>query len=550
MKVRMAVGTALALMIAAAIALGGGSILGGESRSAGSGGGAAPDEEVLTLLRSMLEEGPEDSALVSYYERNDARILWLDGGEPGDPAGELLDALEGVEAEGIDPGSLGLPSLKQRWQDARSGALDRQAAAELELALSRGFVAVARSLLQGSEPDGEQEVTWDLDREEDPGAEALRRVETDEVSAVLDDLRPTLEVYQATVEALTRYRERQAARGGWLRVTAVDEAATPGDTLPVVAAVRERLREGMDPTERRLAGDGGEDAEVLDPDLAAALAHFQGRHGLVVDSVIGPETVQALNVPLEQRIDELRLNLDRIRRLPRDFGERAVLVNIAGFELRVLEDNRPTLSMAVVVGQPSWRTTVFRDEIDHLVVNPYWHVPESIEKEELLPTVREDRDHLADQNISLVPHGDNFGEPVATDTIDWARVDPDDFPYDFRQEPGPRNALGRVKFMFPNPHNIYLHDTPADRLFERDFRAFSHGCVRVEHPMELARYLLETSSEMDGGDLERILASGERTRVDLQDPVPVYLAYLTTWVEEGTVFFHQDIYNFDEASMQ
>jgi murein L,D-transpeptidase YcbB/YkuD len=318
----------------------------------------------------------------------------------------------------------------------------------------------------------------------------------------------------------------------------------------VVVEVRSRLQEGMDRVERRLAGEWTGNPEVLDPDLAAAVAHFQGRHGIAVDSVVGPETVRAMNVPLEQRIDELRLNLDRIRRLPRDFGERAVLVNIAGFELRVLEHNRPVISMAVVVGQPSWRTTVFQDEIDYLEVNPYWHVPESIEREELLPRVREDPAHLARQDISLVPAGDNFGTPVPTDTIDWARVDPDDFPYDFRQEPGPRNALGRVKFMFPNPHNIYLHDTPADQLFQRDFRAFSHGCVRLERPLELARYLLQTSSGVDPAELDRILASGERTRLELDTPVPVYLAYLTTWVEDGTVSFHQDIYHFDDASLE
>ncbi len=225
----------------------------------------------------------------------------------------------------------------------------------------------------------------------------------------------------------------------------------------------------------------------------------RGVTAFAVDSVVGPETVRAMNVPLEQRIDELRLNLDRIRRLPRDFGERAVLVNIAGFELRVLEHNRPVISMAVVVGQPSWRTTVFQDGIDYLEVNPYWHVPESIEREELLPRVREDPAHLARQDISLVPAGD---------------------------------------------------DTPADQLFQRDFRAFSHGCVRLERPLELARYLLQTSSGVDPAELDRILASGERTRLDLDTPVPVYLAYLTTWVEDGTVSFHQDIYHFDDASLE
>lgn len=548
MKASIAVASGLAVVVTVAVAVGGPSSLGWNGSPQDVRQGTAGHEEVLSAIRESLEDAQEDSALVSYYTREDARMIWLDGDVPADRGEALIEALREVDAQGIDPSTLELWAVVDHWEEARSRGLDRQELAGLELGFSRGFLELARTLLQGSDPEGEREVQWDLDRDEEPGADVLHRVSGGDVSGVLDSLRPTLEVYQETVDALAAYSAHAARGVDWPRVGQVEEAAEPGDTLPVVEEVRERLRQGMDPVERRLAGGGG-DPEVLDPDLAAALAHFQSRHGVAVDSVIGPETVRAMNVPLVQRIDELRLNLDRIRRLPRDFGKRAVLVNIAGFELQVLEDNRPTMSMAVVVGQPSWRTTVFQDEIDHLVVNPYWHVPESIERAEVLPQVREDAAHLVNQDMSLVPAGDNFGTPVPTDTIDWGRVDADDFPYDFRQEPGPRNALGRVKFMFPNRYNIYLHDTPADQLFERDFRAFSHGCVRVERPLELARYLLETSSGVDPAELDRILASGERTRLDLQEPVPVYLAYLTTWVEDGTVSFHQDIYNFDDASM-
>lgn len=505
--------------------------------------------EILEVIRERLSGDAPDPALVDWYGQGSAELLWLDGSRPGDRGDDLLEALRAVEAEGIDPASLGAPGVAEEWERSRRRNLDVEAAASLELALSTAFVELSRTLLQGSDPEGEQSVDWDLDRDEDPGTRVLRSLAGGSVEGVLEGLRPTLEVYGATVEALAAYTARRSEGGGWPRVTGLDEAAAPGDTRPVVADVRERLRQGMDPVEQRLAASGSGDPQRLDPDLAAALAHFQGRHGIAVDSVIGPETVQAMNVPLEQRIQELRLNLDRIRRLPRDFGERAVLVNIAGFELRVLEENETALSMAVVVGQPSWRTTVFREEIDHLVVNPYWHVPESIEQEEILPRLEEDPGYLARQHMSLVPRADNFGDPVPSDTVDWSRVDPEDFPYDFRQEPGPWNALGRVKFMFPNPHNIYLHDTPADQLFERDFRAFSHGCVRVERPMELAHYLLETSSGTEPEEFDRILASGDWTRIDLEDPVPVYLAYLTTWVEDGTVSFHQDIYNFDEAAL-
>jgi len=499
-------------------------------------------EEVLASVRTLVaSDSTLPDAARDYYQSSDARLLW--GSADSRSARALIEAAESAPAEGlwadeVDPSGI---------RDA-TGRLDRSrgdsARAAAELDVSQEFLRLAALVGGGSAVRDEVEVEWEMDGDPAPGADALARVANSGVDAALDALQPQHPVYDRMVSALERYRGLRDSAATWPEIDS-SAVAEPGDSARVVAQVRARLAAGADPEERRLARrSSGQDA-IYDPSLAEGIAHYQGRHGVVVDSVIGPETVEMLNVSLEERTEQLRINLDRMRWLPRDFGEQAVLVNVAGFELQVLEENRPVLEMDVVVGQPEWRTRVFHDTIDHLVLNPYWHVPESIEAEETLPKVKADRSYLRNANMSVVPADDNFGEPVDPATIDWASATAD-MPYDFRQEPGPENALGQVKFIFPNRHNIYLHDTPQRAAFQRDFRAVSHGCIRLERPWDLARYVYRSSIDEDMSELDRIRSSRERTRVELDRPIPVYLVYLTNWVdEEGVVAFHDDVYNRD-----
>jgi murein L,D-transpeptidase YcbB/YkuD len=359
----------------------------------------------------------------------------------------------------------------------------------------------------------------------------------------LDGLRPRLPWYEPMIDALDAYREIVGS-GGWPEVP-TGVVVAPGDTSEVVAAVRARLVASADRDERELA-DEGDEPNVFDDHLSQAVARFQRRHGIAVDSTTGPSTAAAMNVPAAERVADLRLNLDRLRRLPRELGERTILVNVAGYELVVLEHDDAVLQMGVVVGQPEWRTNIFQGELEYLVVNPYWHVPASIEAAEILPKLRENEDYLLEQHMVAVNPDDSFGPPVPTDDIDWEDVDTASFAYDFRQEPGPWNALGSVKFMFPNAHNIYLHDSPADQLFDEHVRAFSHGCIRVERPYALARYLLEHASDASPDEFDELLNSGERTQIDLTEPFPVYIAYFTAWVDpDGSVHFYPDVYNRD-----
>jgi murein L,D-transpeptidase YcbB/YkuD len=262
---------------------------------------------------------------------------------------------------------------------------------------------------------------------------------------------------------------------------------------------------------------------VYDRDLRDALRHFQDRVAIDGDGQVGSGTLRELNHAVEERIAEVKLNMDRWRWLPQDLGRLFVLVNIAGFELEVIENDQAIESMNVVVGKAGWSTPVFADTIEHVVVNPYWTPPPSIMEEEILPAIARDPGYLARNNFERTANGG------------------------VRQRPGPGNALGRYKFLFPNDDNIYLHDTPADHLFSRVRRDFSHGCIRLERPADLARLLLAKASTHSPASLEGLVATGSEKWITLRKPVPVYLVYFTAWVkEDGTLRFHHDVYGHDE----
>lgn len=512
----------------------------------------ANDSLTLERVNTLLAGGDADvnaaagdrlEQLTDFYSGDPAEPLWIEAGRLATSAEQLSDVLEDLETEGLDPEFFRTAAVTEALDGPHRSD---DAAARAEVTLAGLFLRLADAFGRGHQDPAQAEVQWDLTRDSVPHAQLLASVaDGEDPGTLLREMLPTLPWYAELREALGAYRET-AQDGEWPRVPEGD-ALQRGDTSARVAAVRARLVEGLDSEARRLAAASG-DANVFDADLAAAVARFQTRHGIAVDSVVGEATVLAMNVPIQERIADMELNLDRLRSLPDSMGPRFILVNVAGFELMVMEGTQPVMQMGVVVGRPEWRTAIFQDEMEYLVVNPYWHVPESIEIEEILPAVRENPGYLEAENMVLVPADDNFGTPVSAESVDWSNVDPESFPYDFRQEPGPTNALGRVKFMFPNEHNIYLHDTPAGHLFEQHFRAFSHGCIRVERPEDLAHYILEHASDVAPEEFDRLMAEQERSVLDLREPLPVYITYFTAWPDEdGTVHFYHDLYEMDEA---
>lgn len=341
--------------------------------------------------------------------------------------------------------------------------------------------------------------------------------------------------------ALTRYREIARA-GGWPAVPD-GPALRPGASGPAVAALRKRLTVTGD------LMDGAGDPRPFDAGLADAVERFQARHGLLVDGIVGRHTRKALNMPAEARVRQIAANLARLRSLPVGEEARFILINVAGFDLALFEDGRPVIRSPVIVGRLSRPTPVFSSTVTRIIVNPYWRVPRRIAVVDILPKVKRDPSYLSAQSIRV--YANNHGEPkeVAPDSIDWRALHASNFPYLLVQDPGPLNALGRIKFFIPNEMDVYLHDTPAKELFKQPRRTFSSGCIRVEKARDLAELLLRADNNGRLETLEDALKTGETTEIPLVKPVPVHVVYLTAWVDaDGQVEFRDDVYGLDGLS--
>ena len=277
------------------------------------------------------------------------------------------------------------------------------------------------------------------------------------------------------------------------------------------------------------------------------------RHGLEPDSGVGRATLSALNVPVEHRILQIELNLDRYRWLPAEFEKRYLLVNIPDFHLRAYDGGKEVFEQRVIVGDEYQNATpVFADSMTYLVFRPEWNVPSSILVNEMLPKLRDDIYDLASRGFEVV---DTQSDSVVRDPsdIDWDDVDSAELPYRVRQRPGENNSLGLVKFMFPNRFNIYLHDTPSRKLFDRPVRTLSHGCVRVEDPVRLADFVLDGQEGWDEGKIREAMEDSKAKRgrmVSLEEPVPVYLLYLTAFVRDGELHIRNDPYGKDRRAMR
>jgi len=340
-------------------------------------------------------------------------------------------------------------------------------------------------------------------------------------------------------KALSQYRHL-AAQGGWPRIP-TGPTLREGDTDERMPILRERLIASAD-----LAAPASQE-HLFDGLLKEAVQRFQARHGLTADGVVGTKTLRELNVPITERIRQLAASLERCQPLPSLLEPRHILVNIADFTLKLYENGELRLSMPVIVGKTYRQTPVFNGRISSLVLNPSWEVPHSIATQDLLPKIKKNPDYLNQLHLRVF-QGWTTNAELDPATVAWTTLSPSRFPYRLRQDPGPANALGRVKFLFPNPYDVYLHDTPSQSLFQQDSRAFSSGCIRLARPLDLAVYLLE-GTPLGSMDALTTALSREKTRsVTLPSPIAVHIAYMTAWVDrEGIIQFRPDVYNRDPA---
>lgn len=342
------------------------------------------------------------------------------------------------------------------------------------------------------------------------------------------------------LENVLYYYRQLAEKGGWPSIP-VGQSLRQGDRDDRIPLLRQRLS---------LTGDldvHESQSDVFDEILLRAIRKFQKRHGLEADGVVGTATIGQLNVSVHERLKQIIVNLNNCRLHKRFFPPRYILINIPDFSLQLYEHGQLRLSMPVIVGKPERPTPVLKGEITSIVINPDWKVPRIIATEDILPKIRKDPMYLEKSNISVLKTW-NSDENIDPSTIDWKSLSPDNFPYHFCQHPGPDNSLGRLKFLFPNPFDIYLHDTPARYLFNRNPRAFSSGCIRLAKAKALAVYLLQGTSVGSIGAINSAIAGGKTKHLSVPSPIPIYIIYVTAWVDhDGIVQFRPDIYHRNPA---
>jgi murein L,D-transpeptidase YcbB/YkuD len=438
----------------------------------------------------------------------------------------LLEALEGLQSHGLNPADYYLHALS-RLQNAP---------AEREQLATKAWLLAAQHLAYGRLHLTEREADWRAGREfVDLQAHLHRAVATGTVASSLDDLAPRNSEYRELMAELDRLRDEPQ---GQAILLPDGPSLRKGDSGFQVELLKARL------AQLGYFVNGMTEAKCGD-DLAQAVETFQWDAGLEPDGIVGPATRAILNLSTSRKIDRLRINLERLRWLPGDLGQRHVRVNIAGFEVSAYADSERVQTHRAIVGRLERQTPVFSDHIEYIVFNPWWETPASLARNDELPLFRRDPDAVKRLGFQVL---DRDGNVVDPNTIDWNEVPYSPFPYRLRQAPGPLNALGQVKIIFPNRHNVYLHDTPKRQLFSRSKRTFSSGCIRVQGVLDLVRWLLNDPERWGPDQVQAVVASGKERVVRLDEHLPVHILYLTaTTTPDGMVRYLPDVYERDEA---
>lgn len=501
-----------------------------------------PEREALRrALSSAREPCPaRPGMMTSFYARRDGALAWISDGGPTRPARDLVAAAQRAGEQGIDPAPYDLPGLERSLRALEKAPVTVDDIASLDVRLTRLFLAHATDVLVGRvDPATFDRECHAAHEEADLLAALEAAVSAGVPSGVLEALRPTDGAYATTMDALHRYRRMPA----WASIPDGPPLSF-GDVGDRVALLRLRLEQ--EAFSQR--GDGA--LEAFDAALERAVVCFQESRGLTPDGIVGPVTLERLRVEPRTLASHLELALERWRWLPRFLGDPHVLVNVAGFRLQVVQGRRPVMEMRVVVGREAHRTPSFSSEITHIVFSPAWYVPRGIALRDKLPKIRKDPRYLARQGFRLYAV-DGGAAPVAPESVDWSAADAASFRYRLVQSPGPRNALGGVKFSLPNAHNVYLHDTPARGDFARPRRTFSSGCIRLEGAADLAAWLLREEPGWDRGAIAAAMTAGRERRLPLRASVPVHIVHLTAWTEpDGTVHFRDDPYGRDERLLR
>ena len=525
----------------------------------------------MYIIRQMQAEPKfKDQTLWArkFYRERQFKLGWFKGHQLVPQAQTMLSVIAKAKDEGLDPKEYQVkdfPKLFASLEQARSDTVRRNALErEIDVALSGTYFNWASDFYRGlANPRDNKGIAWDVKHNKIKLHHALMTILRERESTYpYYEFAPLHPEYDYLKKALAALRERQAA-GGWPTLPATTKLK-PGAVSPVVPLLRQRLL-GSDSapdagipvtatttttpvqTVVNSAAPAGT-AEPYGADLVAAVKSFQEDAGLKPDGVVAGETLRQLNVPIGDRIDQVILNMERWRWLPKRFEPDYLLVNIPEYKLHVIEKNKEVMDMRVIVGKVLHETPVFSDKMEYVVLAPYWNVPFSIIENEMRDKLIANPNYLDRLDMEVVKGSGRKAVPVDPASIDWASVTQNTFKYTLRRRPGPKNDLGDAKFIFPNSNDIYLHDTPHDQLFSQTNRSFSHGCVRVEEPIKLATYLLRNKPGWDKQTILDTIATHREKYISLKEKLPVYLVYFTAWADaNGHVRFRDDIYGHDKT---
>lgn len=520
-----------------------------------------PDQDVRSYLHQEFDD---------FYASREYQLAWVSFDEPLSESQQLLAAIDKAGEEGLEPESYRVSEIedlmlelfqketkkerrkKNRARVSKDEEIFKEAneqdtvrlhkLVKLDFLLTSTYLTYASHLLSGKIDPNEEEAWFTEPRKKDLSAHLADALQKNNIEESLTRLIPKHKNYQLLKEALALYRN--IADSGFWKPLPQEVGWEPGDKGDGIVQLKSRLVASGDLQEKAL--DSGE-LTAFDDTLMESLQNFQTRHGLEASGELNKETMAALNVPVEEVISQIKLNMERMRWLPDEFGEDYLLVNIPDYSLKIYEKGEKTMEMKVIVGEDYTATPVFSDTMEYIVFSPTWTVPVSIASEEMLPMIQEDIDYLEKNNLTVYENWNESAEPLDPKKVKWDKIEKEEFNFRVVEAPGNANSLGRVKFMFPNNLAIYLHDTPAGHLFQRSERNFSHGCIRVEKPVELASYLLEGSGNWPTEKIAEAMQQEEPEQVNLEKKLPVHLVYWTAWVDEnGKLNFREDIYDHDQ----
>ncbi|MBO9699112.1 MAG: L,D-transpeptidase family protein [Sporocytophaga sp.] len=502
------------------------------------------DENLINLY---FHNQPEDSIwkedVHAFYKKRNYKLAWSYKGKFIPQANYVINMIKHIDEEGFSMECFPTNDIWHHYIQLSDYQKSIQpehikAREEFDIFLSITFFKYARKIWAGI--NNPEKYDWFISKKTINERELLSSV----LKADLDSnfsaskFHPLHKQYNLLKKTLIEYR-KIARQGGWGNIAKSTYNIKPGDTSEIIKQLRYRLSF----ENKTLKVDT---SSYFDSTLLKALKKFQFCHGLDTTGILDPFTTDELNIPVEKRILQISANMERWRWLPEKGGDLYLAINIPEYALHVYEDNKHVWQMNVIVGKTLSHTPIFSNEIQFLVFNPSWNVPKSIAIKELLPMQKKDPAYLSSHHMQIFL-GNKLNNPVHPDSIVWHSINEQNFNLTFIQTPGPENPLGKVKFLFPNTFDVYLHDTPSKYLFTQKERGFSHGCIRLEEPMKLAQYLLEQQGMWKEKEINKLLGKEKEVFMKLKKKVPVYIVYFTTWMDgKENVHFRKDIYGLDK----